>query len=219
MSKFEKIITFVLFFFLCGLSTLFVLYLRIDENNKKFPEIIVNTENKKPVVNTQDESSLIIVDLENHMKDLSASSSALLNRIEKLEDDSNLPASVNKNSAASIFQKQIIYIGSANTKNNDWTDSGVEVNLNSADYPTDIDAVFEVGLSVIGGESWARLVNKTTGSIMAITEISHSTSTTTWKSSPKFKLFNGNNTYALQIRSTSGEVANFSGARIVLDKK
>ncbi|MBU0974719.1 hypothetical protein KKD03_03405 [Patescibacteria group bacterium] len=217
MSNFEKIATFISFIFLCGLSILFVLYLRIEENSKKFPDVVVDTESNKPESAPLEDSNLLIENLNVRVEALSSSYSTLSKRIEELEDKYNNPNNI-ENSSTPVFQKQIIYIGSANTKENDWTDSGVEVNLNSSDYPSDIDAVFEVGLSVVGGEAWARLVNKTTGSIMAITEISHSSSTTTWKSSPAFKLFNGNNSYALQIRSTGGEVANFSGARIVLDK-
>lgn len=217
MSNFQKIVTFVLFIFLCGLSALFVLHFQLDEKTKRSSEIALNFESDKSSFVELENSDSQIEDLNAQLEILSSSSSSLLDRIERLENKYSTASGIQKQ-ISPLFQKQIIYIGSADTKENNWTNSGVEVNLNSSDYPSDVEAIFEVGLSVIGGEAWARLVNKTTGSIMTITEISHSSSTTTWKSSPTFKLFNGNNTYALQVRSTSGEVANFSGARIVLDK-
>lgn len=149
--------------------------------------------------------------------DLQASISALLARIEVLEASGSLAPSSAPNAVSSpqtVFQPQNIYLGSANTTNTDWADTGAEVRLNSADYPNYVHAVFEASLSIVGGEAWARLKNKTTGAILSVTEIFHNTGTATWKTSNNFQLHNGNNIYVVQLKSSSGETAYLSGARI-----
>lgn len=210
MSNLEKIIVGVLFLLVSGVAFLFVLEFQINDDFSKLETTKIPSSSPEETT-----SSATINRLENKIDDLVASSSALLKRVEKLEET---PVAVSSPKATTAtFQRQIIHLGSANTTKQPWTDSGVEIKLNSADYPSSVSAVFEVGLSIIGGEAWARLINKTTGSIMAITEISHASSTTTWKNSPSFKLHNGNNTYALQLRSTGGELAIASGAKIILE--
>ena len=211
MSNFERVVVFLLFIVFCLISTLFVLFFKTDAIPKTFSQTSEGkTENTVAPSLQQTQALLEQVDA------LAASSSALLERIQILEEDLQKKTSVQK-SAAPAFQKQIIYIGSASTKEREWTDSGVEVTLDSADYPSNVTAAFEVGLSIVGGEAWARLLNKTTGAILAITEVSHASSTTTWKTSPVFTLHPGKNTYILEIKSSSGETASFSGARVVIE--
>jgi hypothetical protein len=159
------------------------------------------------------------VALEESLTSLQASLSGLLDRIENLEL-TTIQTTTPADSSTSLitFQPQTIYLGSTTSNKRDWTDSGAEVIINSADYPADVAAVFEAGLSIAGGEAWARLKNKTTGAIISITEVSHNTSTVTWKTSPSFKLHPGNYTYIVQLRSTSGETANLSGARLKISR-
>jgi len=148
-----------------------------------------------------------------------ASMASLLARIETLEKVPTQTTSITTSPATTIiFQPQVIYLGSASSNKREWTDSGIEAVINRANYPADISAVFEAGLSIPGGEIWARLKNKTTGAVMLITEVSHNNSNVTWKSSPSFKLHSGNNTYIVQLKSTSGEAANLSGARLKITR-
>jgi len=114
------------------------------------------------------------------------------------------------------WQPQNIYLGSATTTKTEWTETSTAIQLNSSDYPTEVKAVFEAQLSIVNGEAWARLKNKTTGAIMQVTEIFNNSNTATWKSSPAFKLHNGTNTYVIELKSTTGEQANLSGARLKL---
>lgn len=116
------------------------------------------------------------------------------------------------------FQTQIIYLGSANTTKTEWSESNIEVRLNSSDYPDAIIATFEAGLSTINGEAWARLKNKTSGAIMSITEIFNNTNSVVWKTSPGFRLHSGDNIYVVELKSSSSEIANLSGARIKISK-
>ncbi|MBT4124188.1 MAG: hypothetical protein HOC16_05190 [Candidatus Pacebacteria bacterium] len=156
---------------------------------------------------------------------LQASISGLLTRLELLEETDSKTEDQNTGSVQSTlpatnlsFQTQDIFIGSASTNNTNWTDSGQEVSLFSGHYPSNVNCYFEAGLSIVGGEVWARLKNKTTGAIIPITELSHNSSTVTWKYSNSFNLHSGNNTYVVQLRSTSGEKANLAGARVKISQ-
>ncbi len=117
---------------------------------------------------------------------------------------------------SSSWQPQNIYLGSATTTKTEWTETGAAIQLNSSDYPAEVKAVFEAQLSIVNGEAWARLKNKTSGAIMQVTEIFNNSNIATWKSSPAFKLHNGTNTYVIELKSTTGEQANLSGARLKL---
>jgi len=147
---------------------------------------------------------------------LEASISGLLARIVKLEKAGK--TSARKASTSVAFQPQTLYLGSASLSKHKWTNTGVEVTINSSDYPADVSAVFEAGLSIIGGEIWARLINKTTGAVINTTEVMHNKDSIVWKSSPAFELHSGNNTYLVQLRSSSGEIANLSGARVKISR-
>ena len=139
---------------------------------------------------------------------------SLTSRIGNLE--SQKPEVSSTITTTTAFQPQTIYLGQASTTQRNWTETGQEVKINSQDYPSEATAVFEAGLSIVGGEAWARLKNKTTGAIMSVTEVFHNSPTTTWKTSPGFKLHSGNNTYVVELKSSSDETANLAGARIVI---
>jgi hypothetical protein len=145
--------------------------------------------------------------------------SDLASRVSVLETDGLTTADTSSpTNPATPFQTQVIYLGSASTTKKDWTETGIEVVLNSADYPSAVNVFFEAGLSIIGGEAWARLKNKTTGAILSITEVFHNGNITTWKGSPGFKLQTGSSTYVVELKSSSGETANLAGARLRIAK-
>ena len=161
---------------------------------------------------------------------LQATISGLLKRLEILETGQNVvapetptfpsssPAASGQTAAKAVFQTQVLYLGSASTTERDWTETGAQVWLNSANYPAGVNAVFEAGLSIIGGEAWARLKNKTTGAIISASEVFHNNSTVSWKGSGAFKLHPGNNLYVVELKSTSGETANLAGSRLQLSQ-
>ena len=126
------------------------------------------------------------------------------------------PSSVSTPAATVQWQPQNIYLGSASTVKTEWTETSAAIQLNSSDYPAEVKAVFEAQLSIVNGEAWARLKNKTSGAIMQITEIFNNSNTAIWKNSPAFKLHSGTNTYVIELMSTSSEQANLSGARLKL---
>lgn len=165
---------------------------------------------------------------------LQATIAGLLRRLEVLEEEQNVaplvstpPQSGADQSVVevpattipkTVFQTQVLYLGAGNTTERDWTETGVQTWLNSADYPSSIKATFEAGLSIIGGEAWARLKNKTTGAIISASEVFHNNSLVVWKGSGSFKLHPGNNLYVVEIKSTSGETANLTGSRLQLSQ-
>ncbi|GIK83564.1 MAG: hypothetical protein BroJett025_01860 [Patescibacteria group bacterium] len=214
MSTFEKTVVGVLVFIGTGLVVLFFWLFRL---NTEVKQLRFGEATEVGTTTNGATNSAILTQMQENLDALQASSAALLERIQILED-SEPTTKIITTSTKQTFQKQIIHIGSASTSNTEWTNTGVEVTLNSADYPSDVNASFEVGLSIIGGEAWARLINKTTGAILSVTEVSAGSSTTTWKTSPQFKLHGGLNMYELQVRSSSSEVANASSARIILTK-
>lgn len=161
------------------------------------------------------------------LESLQASISSLLKRVEELETAGSYqpPASpvpstppLANGGTKPGFQTQTVYLGSGMTTEREWTETGAQVWINSADYPSGIKAVFEAGLSIIGGEVWARLKNKTTGAIISVSEIFHNTSIVSWKSAPAFKLHPGNNLYVVELKSSSNEAANLAGSRIQLSQ-
>ena len=186
-----------------GIVILFVLQ---SKTSQKLEQLIENSQdnieyNPNNSNVSDSEVNLIIQD-----KATEASISGLIDRIEKLEQDSEKSvAPIIQQVSTTSFQPQVIYLGSSNTTSRDWENSGVEVSLNKSDYPSGVKITFQAGLSIIGGEAWARLKNNTTGAVISISEVFHSGSTTTWKSSPEFELHNGNNIYIVELRSTSGE--------------
>ncbi len=163
----------------------------------------------------------------NTLSALQATVSSLLKRLEVLEVEQNLASSpqpqadqapVEAQAVKTVFQTQVLYLGSGSTTERDWTETGAQIWLNSASYPSGVQAVFEAGLSIMGGEAWARLKNKTTGAIISVSEVFHNSSLVTWKGSGSFKLHPGNNLYVVEIKSSSGETANLAGSRLQLSQ-
>ena len=126
-------------------------------------------------------------------------------------------ASAQQKSATPSFTKETLFLGSASTNSREWSETGLEIGINSAHYPQGVTVKLESSLSIIGGEAWVRLKNKSTGAVISLSEISNNTSAASWKLSPSFALHTGGYTYVLEARSTSGETANISGARIIIE--
>lgn len=116
------------------------------------------------------------------------------------------------------FARQVLYLGSAETTQHQWTDTNLEITLDRADYPENAEVTFEAGLSIIGGVASARIVNQTTGSVIGPSEVSHGSSETVWVTSSPFALTEGSNMYRVQLRSSSSETARLSGARLVIEE-
>ncbi|PIR62065.1 MAG: hypothetical protein COY81_04465 [Candidatus Pacebacteria bacterium CG_4_10_14_0_8_um_filter_43_12] len=215
LSLFQKLIIGALLLLGGAMIALVVLFLRMSKSVQQLEETgqsQVSQPIGRPAVFNQATDSALT--------DIQASLAALLTRVETLEQP--LTSKTTPNSAGSAqktdsaLRKQVLYLGSASTTNRDWTETGLELVIDTNDYPANTSVVYEAGLSIVNGEAWSRLKNKTTGAIINVSEVSHNGSTPTWKGSGSFKLHPGQNSYQVELRSTSGEVANLSGARVIL---
>ncbi len=152
--------------------------------------------------------------------ELEADVVALTSRVASLEGTLSSPVIQTPITTKAATTKQTpreyyVYVGSGSTTSREWTDlTGTTVAIDTNFYDPIQSVTFEAALSILGGEARARLVNQTTGAILASTEVFHNTSTSLWKSSSPFSLQTGNNTYLVQLRSSSGEKAQLDGARI-----
>ena len=148
---------------------------------------------------------------------LEAKIADLENRLKELENNKSTPnASSPVTQSPSPQAKEFyIYLGSGASTDRNWTDIGAASGfVDTSNYGQIKAASFEAAMSIIGGETHARLKNKTTGEIYYFTEISHNTGTSTWIQSGSFSLTPGSNEYVVQVRSTSGEQARLDGSRI-----
>jgi hypothetical protein len=207
MSRFQLFITVTLLLLVGWLITLTLVQFRGVQDLAGL---------KTEVTQTAQDNSVVAPDFSETIASQAATLADLTARLESLEEKPTQKTTTT-NPAVS-FQKQVIYLGSASTNKNEWTNTGLEVTLDSADYPANVQTIFEAGLSIVGGEAGARLINKTSGAIITASEVSHNTNTVTWKTSSSFKLHSGKNIYAVQARSTSGEIANVAGARLVISQ-
>ncbi len=146
---------------------------------------------------------------------LAAQIQDLNQRITTLENNHSKKSGTTKSTPSPSVKESVIYVGSGSTANRDWTDvSGAQTDINLDNFSHIKSVHFEAGLSIVGGEAHARLVNKTTGGVFYDSEVSNNTSQGMWISSRPLYLLGGNNTYSVQLKSTSGETANLIGARI-----
>ncbi len=137
-------------------------------------------------------------------------------RLDTVESQLNKPAVTTSAPAPkSEAREYVIYLGSGSTDNREWTViSGAGLSLDMSKYHNVREVRFEAGLSIINGEAHARLYNQTTGQPFYTTEVWHNTSSASWKTSSALSLPAGTNYYSVQMRSSSGEMANLVGARL-----
>lgn len=213
MTKFQKftigIILVIIGLNLIGLWTVQVLQMKKQPTGVPKQKVI-----EEPTESNSEESvdTSTLEKLANNLEKLTA-------RILKLETAPTTGGTTAINKTTPVnFQKQTLYLGTAETTNREWTDTSVEIKLNHFYYPEGVTAIFEAALSIVGGEGYARLKNKTTGLVLYETEVNHNTNSPTWKTSGKFGLRYNENTYQVQLRSSSGEKVKMEGARIIIDK-
>lgn len=133
--------------------------------------------------------------------------------VENIQQNPSAPSS----SSISGAKEYDLFIGTGSSNNLNWTTvDSTEITIDTTKYPTIKSAKFEAGLSIIGGEARARLLNKTTLEVIPISEVMHNTSTTTWKTSSSFAIPSGTHTFQVQLRSSSGERAYLGGSRLKL---
>ena len=120
-----------------------------------------------------------------------------------------------KTTAPSTPQEYYVYLGTGATTNRDWTDlPSALAKIDTQKYGQIKEVRFESALSIIGGEAHARLVNKANHALIGGSEISHNNNVATLVTSSAINLIPGNVEYMVQLKSSSGEMANLASARI-----
>lgn len=116
---------------------------------------------------------------------------------------------------SSNVKEVMIYLGTGGTDRRDWTDMTAAVADVNFDSYSKIKAVyFEAGLSIVGGEAHARLINLDTNSVFYETEVFNNSSSSVWKTAQVLVLPSGSTKLGVQVKSTSGEYASLDGSRL-----
>lgn len=142
--------------------------------------------------------------LENKVVSLESSNSALLSKLSDLESKktSHKTSTVTNNSKKSSVLIPINPGGEVNSK--EWTNlTSGSITLDTADYPGYKNAYLIINLSVyVGqGQAFAQLVNPKTSLAILPSEVSTSSDKPISLTSGPFKLFNGSNTYTVQLKT------------------
>jgi hypothetical protein len=152
--------------------------------------------------------------------------SELENRIDALEQANQVETvkapttaktspSVVGSSAAPV--STTLYLGTGSTVSREWTTiPGASLTLKQSQYPGLKRIRFEASLAIVGGEAQARLVETKTGAVFDTTTVIHNTNVSTWQYSSILSLASLDHEFAVQLRSTSGELARLEAARLTL---
>lgn len=185
------------------------------QTNKPTPLTTNNTQTNPSERSTAAVTNKTIEILEDRVESLENVVASLSAKTPSTTQQTSQPTATIQTSTQQTPREYYVYVGSGNTTSREWTDlTGTTVSIDTNFYNPISSVTFEAALSILGGEAHARLINQTTGAILASTEVYNNTSTSVWKSSPTFSLQPGKNTYLVQLRSSSGERAQLDGARI-----
>ena len=172
-----------------------------DESSPADPELVATEDDK-------------IAELKEQLDEISGAVATLA------ADPKTITKTVTQTVSTNSTKEYIIYLGSGSTTSRDWVEmEGTKTTINTANYPTIKNMEFQASLKIVGGEARARLKNKTTGAIYHVSEVMHNSSNTTWVSQTGLPLHGGNNEYIVELRSTSGELAQLEGARVRITVK
>jgi hypothetical protein len=111
----------------------------------------------------------------------------------------------------------VLFMGSGSTTSLDWiTLPSTTLLVAPQNYGLLRDVRFEAGLSIEGGIAEARLIDATTGAVFYDSTLRYGQNTTLWQTSSSLHIPSQPGTYAVQLRSSSGELAKLDGARLKL---
>lgn len=119
------------------------------------------------------------------------------------------------NSNSSTAKKEYsIYLGEGSSYNREWeTVQSTTISIDTRKYPGISAVYFESALSIVGGEAYAQLIEASSGSVISSSVLVNNNQSPTWKSQ-QVNLQSGTHIYVVQLKSSSGELATLSGARI-----
>jgi len=179
---------------------------QLEQQPEKTPSVIV------PELVATEESQLI--ELKEQLDEIS-------NVVATLSaEPKTITKTITQTTSSSSAKEYVIYLGSGSTTSRDWVEiEGTRTTVNAANYPNVNNVEFQASLKIVGGEARARLKNKTTGAIYHDSQVMHNSSIVTWVSRTGLRLHGGSNEYVVELRSTSGELAQLEGARLKITVK
>jgi hypothetical protein len=152
---------------------------------------------------------------------LSATLRELRDQIDTLQTKINSLPKSNSSQKTSVevvgSTEAVLFMGSGSTTNRDWTTlPGTALSVTPLNFGSLREVHFEAGLSIEGGIAEARLIDVTTGAIYYDSHLQHDRDITLWQTSPPLNIPSQTGMYAVQLRSSSGELAKLDGARLRL---
>lgn len=177
------------------------------------PMIIAPTETASPQPSTI--GSTVIEDIQT-LAQLKTELQSLNDRVARLEKSvASKTTTTSPVKSSSIAREYVVYLGSGNSNNRDWTViPGAGVTLDMSTYKNIRSIRFEAGLAIISGEAHARLYDRDQQSPFYLSEVINNTSAGQWVTSPAITLPTGNRYYTVQLKSSNGELVNLIGARL-----
>ncbi len=155
--------------------------------------------------------------IESRLDVLESSQEAIQSRVNDLEDSQSKSKSTKtytQSTSSKSPKEYTLYLGEGSTVSREWTTvQSTTISIDTSKYKGITAVYFESGLSIIGGEAYAQLIDAESGAILTSRALVSNTPNPVWKSI-QINLESGNHMYVVQLRSSSGELATLSGARI-----
>lgn len=219
MSKLPRNLTTLLFgVLIVNIIGLWTVYLISEPSKAADPPSVSTLEKSRPTPLSDPELVATeadkITDLKEQLDEISSAVATLT------AEPQTITKTITQTISSSSAKEYVIYLGSGSTTSRDWVEvEGTKTTIDTANYPAAKNVEFQASLKILGGEVRARLKNKTTGGIFYDSEVMHNSSTTTWVSRTGLALRGGSNEYVVELRSTSGELAQLEGARLRITVK
>lgn len=153
-------------------------------------------------------------EVEDVQEELSERVDVLESSVSALQNNSTATVRSSVSSGSTAQKEYMVYLGEGWTLSREWTTiQPTTITLDTKKYPGMSAVYFESALSTKGGEAYAQLIESSTGAIISSPQLMNNTIDPTWKSM-KVNLLPGSHSYVVQLRSSSGEQATLSGARL-----
>ncbi|MFC1653289.1 hypothetical protein ACFL1M_00385 [Patescibacteria group bacterium] len=113
------------------------------------------------------------------------------------------------------IREYFVPMGSGSTSKREWADvSSAQATVNSDRYGEIVSVYFEASIKSINGKVEARILDRTSSEVIHNSNISSDSTSFEWKFSKPFELGKGGKTYMVQMKSSTGELAEMNQARL-----
>lgn len=214
----QNLITLLLGVLVINVVGLWTVYLISKPVEKKvLPSVL--TQEITPQPSSPADPELVATD-EDKIAELKEQLDEISEAVSTLSAEPQVVTKTVTQTVSSSAKEYVVYLGSGSTTSREWVEiEGTKTTINTSNYPTIKNVEFQALISNDNGETKARLKNKTTGGIFHNSEVAHGSSTASWISKTGLYLHGGSNEYVVELKSTSGEMAQLDGARLRITTK